>query len=142
MNILIMGCGRVGSSLASSFSKKGHTVTILDINSTAFQRLPADFQGTAIVGNGIDQDTLTGANVKDTDVFLALTQGDNRNLMAAQIAKHIFKVPRVLSRVYDKDRANIFAKLGIETFSSTYIMSNMIENIVINPEINEEKSNL
>jgi trk system potassium uptake protein TrkA len=142
MNILIMGCGRVGSSLASSFSQKGHTVIILDINSTAFQRLPADFEGTAIVGNGTDQDTLTGANVNDTDVFLALTQGDNRNLMAAQIAKHIFKVPRVLSRVYDKNRADIFAKLGIETFSSTYIMSNMIEDIVINPETNEEKSNL
>jgi|TARA_B110000263_G_scaffold246493_1_gene257615 trk system potassium uptake protein TrkA len=142
MNILIMGCGRVGSSLASSFSQKGHTVIILDINSTAFQRLPADFKGTAIVGNGTDQDTLTGANVNDTDVFLALTQGDNRNLMAAQIAKHIFKVPRVLSRVYDKNRADIFAKLGIETFSSTYIMSNMIEDIVINPETNEEKSNL
>jgi len=142
MNILIMGCGRVGSSLASSFSQKGHTVIILDINSIAFQRLPADFEGTAIVGNGTDQDTLTGANVNDTDVFLALTQGDNRNLMAAQIAKHIFKVPRVLSRVYDKNRADIFAKLGIETFSSTYIMSNMIEDIVINPETNEEKSNL
>ena len=142
MNILIMGCGRVGSSLASSFSQKGHTVIILDINSTAFQRLPADFEGTAIVGNGTDQDTLTGANVNDTDVFLALTQGDNRNLMAAQIAKHIFKVPRVLSRVYDKNRADLFAKLGIETFSSTYIMSNMIEDIVINPETNEEKSNL
>ena len=132
MNIIIMGCGRVGSSLASKLDNENHSVTILDLDSNSFRRLPEHFNGTAIVGSGTDQGTLNRAGANDADIFIALTQGDNRNLTAVQIAKHIYGVERVISRVYDDNRAQIFKNLGIETFSSTGIISNMMHDIIRN----------
>jgi trk system potassium uptake protein TrkA len=127
MKILIMGCGRVGARLAGLLDIEGHTVTILDTDDYSFRRLPAEFGGTALVGNGMDEDVLTKAGIKETDAFLALTQGDNRNIMAAQIAKHIFKVPRVLCRIYDPLRRELFNSLGIEAFSPTTIFAQMLK---------------
>ena len=101
MKVVIMGCSRVGARLAGLLSADGHQVTVLVIDSYSFRRLPPDFNGTALVGNGIDQEALRRAGIEEADVFLALTQGDNRNVMAAQIAKHIFNVPRVICRIYD-----------------------------------------
>ena len=97
MNVVVVGCGRVGSALASTLSDDGHSVTIMDLNSDAFRRLPPGFPGSTIVGNGIDEQALRRADIESADMFVALTQGDNRNLMSAQIAKHVFKVPRVMS---------------------------------------------
>ncbi len=126
MNVVVVGCGRVGSALASTLSDDGHSVTIMDLNSDAFRRLPPGFPGSAIIGNGIDEQALRRANIEFADMFVALTQGDNRNLMSAQIAKHIFKVPRVMARVYDQSRAALFGELGLETISSTRIISGMV----------------
>jgi trk system potassium uptake protein TrkA len=127
MKVVIMGCGRVGSRLAGLLDIEGHSVTILDIDAYSFRRLPTEFSGTALVGNGTDEESLKKAGIEDADAFLALTQGDNRNLMASQIAKNIFKVPRVLCRTYDPLRRELFSSLGIETFSPTTIFAQMLK---------------
>jgi trk system potassium uptake protein TrkA len=106
---------------------EGHSVTILDTDAYSFRRLPSDFGGTALVGNGTDEDALKKVGIEEADAFLALTQGDNRNVMAAQIAKHIFKVPKVLCRVYDPLRRELFGSLGIEAFSPTTIFAQMLK---------------
>lgn len=126
MNVLIMGCGRVGAKLAEMLDKAGHKVTVLDVDEYSFRRLPADFGGTPLVGSGTDHETLKKAGVSETDIFLTLTQGDNRNIMAAQIAKHIFNVPRVICRIYDPRRKELFGELGIETISPTTIFAEML----------------
>jgi len=127
MKVIIMGCGRVGGRLAGLLATEGHDVTILDLNDYSFRRLPPDFGGTALVGNGTDEDTLKKAGIEQADAFIALTQGDNRNIMACQISKHIFNVPRVLCRTYDPLRRDLFGSLGIESFSPTTIFSDMIK---------------
>ncbi len=130
MKVVIMGCGRVGARLAGLLDANGHSITILDINAFSFRRLPADFNGTALVGNGIDEEALRKAGIEEADAFVALTQGDNRNVMAAQIAKHIFNVPRVICRLYDPLRQEMYATLGLETFTPTTIFAEMLrENL-------------
>ena len=120
MKIVIMGCGRVGSELAAGFDREGHDVTVLDINSYQFARfLPETFRGQKVVGNGIDQDVLRRIGVDKADAFIAVTAGDNRNVMASQIAKHIFGVPRVVCRIYDPIREQMYANLGLRTISPT-----------------------
>jgi len=130
MRVLIMGCGRVGAALATMLDKDGHRVTILDLNPNQFRRLPPDFGGTSVVGNGIDQDTLRRAGIESVDAFATVTQGDNRNLMAAQIAKHIFNVPKVVCRIYDPIREETYRSLGLETVSPTIVMSNLLKEVL------------
>lgn len=130
MNVVIMGCGRVGSALAARLDAEGHAVTIMDTNADAFQRLPRDFRGAAIIGNGIDEQALQRAGIGSADVFVAVTQGDNRNLMAAQIAKHIFHVSRVVTRVYDQSRAVLYQELGLETINTTGIITGTIHQMI------------
>ena len=127
MKILIMGCGRVGAQLAGLLDRDGHSVTILDIEAYSFHRLPATFKGTALVGNGLDQEVLKRAGIEDAGVFVALTQGDNRNVMACQVAKHIFRVPRVICRIYDPLRNELYSSLGLETLSPTVIFAQMFK---------------
>ena len=126
MKITIMGCGRVGAQLASLLEQDGHEITVLDTNAYSFRRLPPDFSGTALLGNGMDEDALRRAGIEEADVFVAMTQGDNRNVMAAQIAKHIFNVPRVISRIYDPLRQELYDTLGIEAFSPTTIFAELV----------------
>jgi trk system potassium uptake protein TrkA len=126
MKIVIMGCGRVGGRLAGLLDADGHQVAILDTDSYSFRRLPPDFHGTALVGNGVDESVLKRAGIGEADAFIALTQGDNRNVMAAQIAKHIFNVPRAICRIYDPLRQELYSTLGIETFSPTKIFAEML----------------
>jgi trk system potassium uptake protein TrkA len=126
MKIIIMGCGRVGAQLASLLEQDGHEITVIDTDAYSFRRLPPDFSGTALLGNGMDEDTLERAGIKKADVFIAMTQGDNRNVMAAQIAKHIFNVPRVISRIYDPLRQELYDTLGIEAFSPTSIFAELV----------------
>jgi trk system potassium uptake protein len=121
MFIIIMGCGRVGARLASQLSKTGHEVTVLDVSPTAFRRLDPDFGGTTVVGNGIDVDVLRRIGIDRADAFAAVTQGDNRNVMASQIAKHIFGVSKVVTRIYDPLRQETFEMLGIQAISPTVI---------------------
>ena len=130
MRVLIMGCGRVGAALATMLDKEGHRVTILDLNPNQFRRLPPDFGGTSVVGNGVDQDTLRRAGIENADAFATVTQGDNRNLMAAQIAKHIFNVPKVVCRIYDPIREEIYSSLGLETISPTIVTSNLLKEVL------------
>ena len=126
MKVVIMGCGRVGARLASLLEQDGHTVTIIDNDSYSFRRLAPDFKGIALIGNAIDEDVLRSAGIEEADAFIALTQGDNRNVMASQIAKHIFNVPRVVCRIYDPLRRDMYAELGVETISPTTIFAQIL----------------
>jgi len=126
MKIIIMGCGRVGAGLAALLDDDGHEVTILDYDSYSFRRLPPTFGGTALLGNGIDEEALKKAGIGKADVFIALTQGDNRNIMSTQIAKHVFNVPRVMCRIYDPLRQEIYKTLGLESFSPTTIFAELL----------------
>ena len=133
MKVVIMGCGRVGAWLARMLDAEGHEITVLDTDSYSFRRLSwrgelADFSGRALVGNGIDQEALKRAGIEEADVFFALTQGDNRNVMASQIAKHIFNVPRVICRIYDPRRQELYATLGIETISPTVVFAQLLKD--------------
>ena len=121
MYVIIMGCGRVGARLASQLIATGHEVLVMDMVPAAFERLGRDFPGATLVGNGIDHDDLVKAGIERADAFAAVTQGDNRNIMAAQIAKHIFKVPRVVTRIYDPIRQDTFKALGLDAISPTVI---------------------
>jgi len=119
--VVIMGCGRVGARLANLLETNQHEVLILDTNPGAFSRLGADFRGTTMVGNGIDTEVLRRAEIERADAFAACTQGDNRNIMASQIAKEIFNVPKVVTRIYDPIRKDTFAALGLDALSPTTI---------------------
>ena len=127
MKVIIMGCGRTGARLAGLLDADQHQVTILDTDTYSFRRLPPDFGGTALLGNGIDEESLKKAGIEEADAFVALTQGDNRNVMAAQIAKHIFNVPKVICRIYDPIRRELYNTLDIEAFSPTTIFSQMLK---------------
>jgi len=126
MKVVIMGCGRVGSSLATKLDEDNHDVTILDLNTNQFQRfLPDMFGGRKITGNGVDQDVLMRAGIEEADAFVALTQGDNRNITASQVAKHIFNVPKVVCRIKDPIREEMYNELGLRTMSPTRVGTEM-----------------
>jgi len=127
MKVVIMGCGRVGARLAGLLNTDGHTVAILDTDSYSFRRLPPNFNGAALVGNGIDEEALKRAGIEEADAFFSLTQGDNRNIMAAQIAKHIFNVPRVICRIYDPLRQELYCTLGLEAISPTTVFTELLK---------------
>ena len=126
MKVIIMGCGRVGAQLAGLLDADGHSVTILDTDAYSFRRLPSTFSGIALVGNGLNEEVLKKAGIEEADAFVAVTQGDNRNVMASQIARHIFNVPRVICRIYDPLRQELYSTLGLETFSPTTIFAQML----------------
>ena len=125
MKIVILGCGRVGSTLATMLDRAGHTVSVIDYSSEAFQRLSPDFGGATFVGNGVDEEILVRAGIKEADAFVAVTNGDNRNIMASQIAKEIFRVPKVMCRIYDPIREETYHELGLETISPTKVGAQM-----------------
>ncbi len=127
MKVVIMGSGRVGAQLAGLLDAEGHQVSVLDNDAYSFRRLPADFGGMALVGNGLDQEALKKAGIEEADAFVAVTQGDNRNVMAAQIAKHIFNVPRVICRIYDPLRQELYQTLGLEAISPTTIFAGILK---------------
>ncbi len=132
MKVIIMGCGRVGARLAGLLDADGHAVTILDTDAYSFRRLPPKFDGTALIGNGINEEVLKRAGIEEADAFVAVTQGDNRNVMATQIAKHIFNVPKVVCRIYDPLRQELYSTLGLETFSPTTIFAQILKEKVEN----------
>ena len=130
MRVLIMGCGRVGSRLATIMDKEGHTVTVIDTNPKSFARLSPDFNGNPVVGDGTNEEVLRGAGAEKAQVFVAVTQGDNRNVMASQIAKELFRIPKVVTRIYDPIRQEIFKDLGLETYSPTTVLTNLIHDSI------------
>ncbi|HEX6547245.1 MAG TPA: TrkA family potassium uptake protein [Candidatus Dormibacteraeota bacterium] len=128
MKVLIVGCGRVGSRLAAHLSDQGQQVTIVDwdqgkLNLAASRGAldPASFKGDVLVGDGTDAEVLRRAGIEEADAFIAVTEGDNRNIMAAQIAHNVFKVPRVVCRIYDPVREEAYRKLGLRTYCPTVV---------------------
>jgi trk system potassium uptake protein len=130
VNVVIVGCGRTGAFLAELLDKAGDTVSIVDVERSAFKRLPADFKGTPVLGDGTDMDILRQAGVESATAFLALTQGDNRNLMAAQIAKKIFGIAQVFAKVNDPIRAATYRGQGLYTFSRTTILGTLLHAVL------------
>lgn len=126
MKVVIMGCSRVGAQLASMMDAEGHKVTVIDIDPFSFKKLPPTFNGTALVGNGLEQESLKKAELGQADVFIAVTQGDNRNVMACQIAKHVYKVPKVVCRIYDPIREEMYRNLGLLTVSPTKLVAKLL----------------
>ena len=125
MRIVILGCGRVGAALATKLDQAGHTVSVIDMSSDSFQRLDPQFRGEKIVGNGVDEEVLRRAGIEKADAFAAVTNGDNRNIMASQIAKEIFHVKKVVCRIYDPLRQATYNELGLETICPTTLGADM-----------------
>ena len=122
MRTIIVGCGRVGAGLAERLSRDGHEVTIIDIQSEAFSRLEPDFPGQAIRADGTEEDVLRRAGTQDADYFFALTEGDNRNVLAAQLAAETFGVKQVVAKVNDPVRAEAYTMLGLATICRTRLL--------------------
>jgi len=131
MYIIIVGCGRVGSELANLLQKEGHDVVIIDKNHKSFRKLGPTFNGITLTGNGYDSDLLKEAGIEKADAFCVVTNGDNTNIMSAQVAKNIFKVPKVIARIYDPKRANIYKHLGLDVISGTILFAAMLRDKII-----------
>ncbi len=130
MKILIIGCGRVGSMLANRYARAGHEVNIIDEEEHAAGRLAADFTGSFFTGAGLDIAVLKMAGIKDADVCIAVTDGDNTNLVVAQIAKDHYKVPCVVVRVFDPRRAEFYASRGLNVVSPVAVAVEQIDQAV------------
>ncbi len=126
-----MGCGRVGARVASILDNNGHRVTVIDTNATAFRRLSPQFGGDTVLGTGIDEDVLKSAGIKRADAFIAVTNGDNRNIMAGQVARVMFDVRDVIIRIYDPVREDTYRRLGFSTVCPTTTVSALIIDQVI-----------
>jgi trk system potassium uptake protein TrkA len=126
VKIVIVGCGRVGASIAEAFDRGGHEVLVLDQETAAFDRLPSSFGGRALRGDGTDEDVLERAGAVGADVFLALTEGDNRNVMAAQLAIEVLGIEKVIAKINDPLRAEAYAELGIATLCRTGLMADAV----------------
>ena len=131
MYVIIVGCGRVGSELAKLLSSEGHNVVVIDKNRDSFDRMGGAFNGLTVQGNGFDLALLKQVGIEKADAFCAVTNGDNTNLISAQIAKKIFKVPKVIARVYDPQRAHIYAALGLDIISGTILFAAMLRDKII-----------
>ena len=127
MKVVIMGCGRVGVQLAVLLHQEGHSISIVDVNPTAIARLPEELLDMAIVDNGTDEEALRRAGIEGSDAFIALTDNDNRNIMAAQIAKHRFNIPRVVCRIYDPQRSELYKLLGLKALSPTTMFTQLLK---------------
>lgn len=126
MKIIVAGCGRVGSSLAKKLNLEGHDVAVVDKNPDTFERLGKTFKGKTVKGMVFDDEALQKAGIKDCDVFVSVTSGDNSNIVSATIAKDVYKVPKVIARIYDPRRAEIYRRFGIPTVASVTWAANEI----------------
>lgn len=140
--IVIVGCGRLGSFLANRFSRDGHSVVIIDINEAKFENLSAEFSGFRIEGDATEIAVLKQAKIDKTDAMIAATREDNVNLMIAQIAKRIYKVPKVMARIFDLRREEIFRQLDIETISPTSIAGDAFLSSIQNMIVLSENKNI
>ncbi len=131
MRYLIVGCGRVGSALAKLLDADGHEVIVVDENPAAFKRLGQKFKGHEVVGTGIDYEVLKRAGAATADGFVAVTNGDNRNIMAALIAQRMFRIHRVVARIYDPPRGQMYRELGVQTVCPTTVGAKLIRDVLI-----------
>ena len=118
MHVVIMGCGRVGSSLAAAVERLGHTVAVIDKDAQAFRRLGIDFHGQQVVGGGFDRRVLVEAGIERAGAFAAVSSGDNSNIISARVARETFGIERVVARIYDPGRAEVYQRLGITTVAT------------------------
>ena len=126
MRVIIIGCGRVGARTAAELDQRGEHVTVIDVDQRAFSRLPSTFAGVTVRGSGSDEDILRGAGADLADLLMALTEGDNRNTLAAQLGKHIFGIPRVIAKINDPLRAEAYRTLGLETICRTVLLADAL----------------
>jgi trk system potassium uptake protein TrkA len=133
MRFVIVGCGRVGARLGSQLSLAGHQVAVIDKNPEAFLRLSPTFKGETIEGVGFDRDVLIRAGIERADGFASVTNGDNTNIVSARIARYVFRVPMVVTRIYDPRRAEIYRRLGIPTISPTDWGATAIAEMLLHP---------
>ncbi len=131
--VVILGCGRIGAELARLLDEDGHRVTIIDPDVEAFRRLRPGFGGTIIAGDGLDQELLRDAGIHETDAFIAVMDGDNHNIMASQIARHLHRIPTVISQIKDPLRSEAFEALGIESVSPTVLGADRIRELIFAP---------
>jgi trk system potassium uptake protein TrkA len=118
VHVVIMGCGRVGTTIAASLEAAGHSVAVVDQDKDAFRRLPPNFAGTQVIGVGFDRDTLVEAGIEQADAFVAVSSGDNSNIISARVARETFGVDNVVARIYDPRRAEVYSRLGIPTVAT------------------------
>jgi trk system potassium uptake protein TrkA len=135
MRVIIVGSGRVGAGVASHLAEEGHDVVILDVRTEAFRRLAPGFSGQALRGDGTDASVLERAGAKECEWFFALTNGDNRNILAAQLAKQAFAIPHVLCKINDPVRSRAYSSLGIDTINRTEMMLDSIGRYMGRPPI-------
>ncbi len=140
MKVIVMGCGRVGSAVAARLDAEGHEVTVLDVDAAAFARLPSTFGGERLTGSGFEHRRLEEAGIREADAFLALAHGDNRNILASQLARHQYGVETVVTRLYDPFRAEIFGRLGLRTFSPTNIGADLAYGALMGTEAADQAS--
>ncbi len=131
MYIIIVGCGKVGSELARLLADSGHNVVAIDKDPASFQRLGADFNGLTLTGNGFDVDLLKEAGIEQADAFCTVTDNDNANIMSGQVAKKIFHIPRVITRINDVQYTHIYKELGIDIVNSTTFLTSLIRNKIV-----------
>jgi trk system potassium uptake protein len=131
VHVVIMGCGRVGSTLAHSLEVRHHTVAVIDVNADAFRRLGSDFRGMTVTGIGFDRDVMIAAGVERAEAFAAVSNGDNSNIIAARVARETFGVQRVVARIYDAKRAEVYERLGIPTVATVrWTADRMLRQII------------
>jgi trk system potassium uptake protein len=131
LHVVIMGCGRLGSTLAQNLDGRGHSVAVIDQNADAFRRLPAEFNGTTVTGIGFDRDVLRAAGIERADAFAAVSSGDNSNIISARLARETFGVARVVARIYDARRAQVYERLGIPTVATIrWAADRMVRHLV------------
>ena len=130
MRVVILGCGRVGARLAGMLDAESHKVSVIDTTLEAFERLPNNFGGKVVLGEGVDYDILREAGIERADAFCALSNDDNTNIMASQVAREVFQVGRVITRIYDPSRQNTYRALGLESICPTRMGVNHIEGLL------------
>jgi trk system potassium uptake protein TrkA len=128
MYVIILGCGRVGSSLAKILAEEGHNVVVIDKEAKSFERLGEEFNGLKIQGNGMNPEVLKNAGIERADAFCAVSNGDNTNIVSSQVAKKMFGVKRVIARIYDPSRTELYRKLKLDVLSGTTLFASMIRD--------------
>jgi len=140
VHVIVVGCGRVGSGLATGLVEQGHSVTVIDRNAKAFRRLPTEWSGTAVVGSGFDRTDLDRAGAGKAQALAAVTSGDNSNILTARIARETYDIPHVVARIYDPRRAQIYLRLGIPTVATVSWTIEQVRRRLLPDEIDVEWS--
>jgi trk system potassium uptake protein len=140
MKVIIVGCGRVGAYTAASLAREGHEVVVVDKDPDSFRLLPHGFSGRTLEGYAFDRAVLEEAGITEADALVASTSGDNTNAVAARIAKEVYRVPDVVSRIYDPQRAEIYRRYGIQTFAPTAWSAGRIIEFIVSGNIEREQS--